>query len=390
MRILWLSWKSITHPDAGGAETYGHEMAKALVESGHQVTWISLAPLSLRAFHFFQLFKTKNERVAISPIVKDGVQYHYIGNRKLMYTGLFHLFIFINYIIKWRHHFDLIIDEIHGPPLLTPLYVRKPKLTVIHEVAGEIWHKTIPFPFSWLMAHVIEPLLFLAYRNQNIVTVSDSTKNDLVKLGINPQHISIIHNGFNPPQLNIVDIPKETTPTLIFLSEIRPMKGLDRVLKSYETIKQKIPSVKLWIVGNDTLPYAQRLRLKYLDDKSITFYGKLPEGDKNYLLARAHLLVHGSYKEGWGRVVIEANAVGTPAVVFDAEGLREAVQNGQTGFVVENSQVFSEKIVELLSNEVIYDELHRNAILWSKKFNWQGSTQQFLNCINVISNISKR
>lgn len=38
MRILWLNWKDIRHPEAGGAEVYTHEIAKRLVEKGYEVT----------------------------------------------------------------------------------------------------------------------------------------------------------------------------------------------------------------------------------------------------------------------------------------------------------------------------------------------------------------
>lgn len=381
MKILWLSWKSITHPDAGGAEIYGHEIAKVLVSAGHQVTWISLSPENWQSL--LLSFPRKRESIPTAT-TKDGVKYYYIGNRILMYTGLFHLFIFINYIINWRHHFDLIIDEIHGPPLLTPLYARKPKLTVIHEVAGDIWHKTIPFPFSWLMAHLVEPLFFVAYRNQNIITVSESTKNDLIKLGVNAQHIVIIHNGFTPPPAELLNLPKEPNPTLIFLSEIRPMKGLDRVLAAYQKIKQQIPNIQLWVVGNDQLPYAQHFKAQVQSDASITFFGKVDEAKKYHLLARAHLLVHGSYKEGWGRVVIEANAVGTPAIVFDADGLREAVQHQQTGFVAKHEAEFVEFTTKLIRNHDKYLEFQSNAIILSRQFTWENSTISFIKLINSI------
>ncbi len=42
MRILWLSWKDPTHPNAGGAEIYGEQHAIAWTKAGHQVTWVSI------------------------------------------------------------------------------------------------------------------------------------------------------------------------------------------------------------------------------------------------------------------------------------------------------------------------------------------------------------
>jgi glycosyltransferase involved in cell wall biosynthesis len=375
MRILWLSWKSILHPDAGGAEQYGHQMAKALVGQGHQVTWISLSPSTWRN-PFFSLSQ--------KPFLDHhGIRYGFLGHRLLMYTGLFHLIIFLNYLLFWRNQCDLVIDEIHGPPLLTPLYSRKPILVVIHEVAGEIWHKTIPAPLSHFMQKFLEPLFFQAYKNQTIITVSQSTQSDLTKLGIPEKNIQIIHNGFDAPNLH-KQFPKETRPTLIFLSEIRPMKGLDRVLQAYTLIQKSIPDVQLWIVGNDQTPYAHELKQTVLPDPSITFFGKVSESHKYELLAKAHILVHGSYKEGWGRVVLEANSVGTPAVVFDADGLREAVKHHQTGFVAYSQIEFCEYVYELLHNSDLYQKFSANAKSWSAHFTWEKSTQQFYSIISKL------
>ena len=85
------------------------------------------------------------------------------------------------------------------------------------------------------------------------------------------------------------------------------MKGLDRVLQAYTLIQKSIPNIQLWLVGNDQTPYAMELKHTIVSDPSITFFGKVSESYKYELLAKAHILVHGSYKEGWGRVVLEAN-----------------------------------------------------------------------------------
>jgi glycosyltransferase involved in cell wall biosynthesis len=374
MRILWLSWKSILHPDAGGAEQYGHQMAKALASQDHLVTWISLSPDKWRS-PFLSLRSN-------STTTHDNISYGFLGHRLLMYTGLFHLFVFLNYLLYWRHQFDLIIDEIHGPPLLIPLYARKPILVVIHEVAGEIWHKTIPSPLSHFMQKFLEPLFFQAYKNQTIVTVSQSTQSDLTKLGIPTKNIQVIHNGFDTPNLH-KQFPKETNPTLIFLSEIRPIKGLDRVHEAYTEIQKSLPNVQLWIVGNDQTPYAQELKQKVFTDQSITFFGKVSENYKYELLARAHILVHGSYKEGWGRVVLEANSVGTPTIVYDADGLREAVRHNQTGFVAYSQAEFSDYVYKLLHDTELYQKFSASAKSWSAQFTWEKSTQQFYSIIPI-------
>ena len=51
-------------------------------------------------------------------------------------------------------------------------------------------------------------------------------------------------------------------------------------------------------------------------------------------MARAHCLLVPSVREGWGLVVVEANAVGTPAVGYDIRGIRDSIRPGETGVLV--------------------------------------------------------
>lgn len=382
MNILWLSWKSITHHDAGGAEIVGHQNAKALVQAGHQVTWVSLHPEK-----WLPLFSPLNPTGSTSQqTYVDSVRYCYIGNRSLMYTGLFHLTVAVNYIFNWRKNFDFIIDEIHGPPLLTPLYSRKNKLVVIHEVAGEIWHKTIPKPFSSLMQHLIEPLMFKPYHNAQFLIGAETTKQDLIKVGIPEKNIHYIPYGVEVPEPCEYNFQKEKTPTLIFLSALRPMKGFDRVYQAYKEIKKQLPSIQLWVVGDDTTEFAHNIKQTIQQENqvadSITFYGKVSQQKKFELLQRAHILVHGSYKEGWGLVVIEANAMGTPAVVFDAAGLRNAISHQYNGYLAHDHQDFVHATISLLNNPDLQAAYSHNAKQWAAQFSWQSATTQFLALLN--------
>ena len=66
----------------------------------------------------------------------------------------------------------------------------------------------------------------------------------------------------------------------------------------------------------------------------MTFTGSLVEVEKDRLLRDAHFLLHTSLREGWGLNVIEANALGTPAIVYPVAGLTESTIHGRTGLVV--------------------------------------------------------
>jgi glycosyltransferase involved in cell wall biosynthesis len=107
--------------------------------------------------------------------------------------------------------------------------------------------------------------------------------------------------------------------------------------------------------------------------KCVTFTGLLSEKEKDATLRRAHLLVHTSLREGWGLNVIEANAMGTPAVVYPVGGLVDSTLHGQSGIVTreETPASLAQDILALLNQPAEYARLRVNAWERSKTFAWE-------------------
>src|SRR5258708_8108017 len=125
MKILILNWRDIKNPESGGAEIVTMEHAKAWIKNGHSVTWLASA-------------------------FKDSAKEEIINSVRIVRRGnwitVFLLAPFFYFFSKQKY--DLVIDEIHGIPFFTPLYVRKPKIAFIHEVASNIWDYMYPFPIN--------------------------------------------------------------------------------------------------------------------------------------------------------------------------------------------------------------------------------------------------
>ncbi len=86
-------------------------------------------------------------------------------------------------------------------------------------------------------------------------------------------------------------------------------------------LRQRTPDAKLWIVGD----VPQRAALEAAAPPGVTFHGRVNDITKQRLMDSAHALVVTSVREGWGLVVDEAAATGTPAVGYDIDGLRDSV-----------------------------------------------------------------
>ena len=111
----------------------------------------------------------------------------------------------------------------------------------------------------------------------------------------------------------------------------------------------------------------------------MTFFGRVSEEKKLDLLKRAHVLMVPSVREGWGISVIEANAMGTPAVGYNIPGLRDSIVDGKTGFLAEplNPSALAERALRLLRDRRLAESMSLSALKWSTRFTWDRAAREF-------------
>lgn len=360
MNILILNWRDIKNPKSGGAELVTFEHARAWTKTGHKVTWFTSG-----------FFGAKSEEI--------------IENIKIVRRGNFltvHFLFFISYILSPKYrNFDIVIDEIHGIPFFTPLYVRVPKIAFIHEVADEIWDYMFPFPIN-KFGKFIEPLYFKLYRKVRFWTDAESTIDDLVKHGIKRKNcIAINCPAQNKP---LITLPKkEKEPTFIFVSRVVKMKGIEEVTRAFFYILREVKNAHFWIVGDGEKEYVEELKetmRQYSISPRVKFFGRVTDEKKLELMNRAHILLHASVKEGWGLVIIEAASMGTPSIVYNVSGLRDSVKDGVTGVILKDNspKEMAREAIVLLKNQRKYVSFQKNGLRWAKSLTWEKATKQSL------------
>lgn len=373
MNILIFSWRGPGHPHAGGAEKATHEHAKGWVKKGHNVT----------------LF-TSDYRHARREEIIDGVRIIRSGSQIF---GV-HIEAFKWYLIGNHPKYDLIIDQFHGIPFFTPLYIKEKKMAFIHEVTKEVWSlNPWPPPFNLIpsiLGRLFEPLIFkLFYTKVPFMTGSDSTKKDLISLGIPEKNITVIPYGITIPKVK--PFSKEEKKTLIFLGALSKDKGIEQVLEIFSILNNSDTDFQFWIVGKGEDHYLKKLIIKSIKlglKGRVKFWGFVDEKKKFKLLGGAHILVTPSAREGWGLVVIEAAAVGTPTVGYNVAGLRDSILNGKTGILCNpNPKDCSDAILNLIKDKEKYEIFRQNCLKRSKEFNWNISSKGSLKLIEKLVDI---
>jgi glycosyltransferase involved in cell wall biosynthesis len=113
--------------------------------------------------------------------------------------------------------------------------------------------------------------------------------------------------------------------------------------------------------------------------KDIEYLGRVGDDKKIELMQKSSLILVTSVKEGWGLIVTEANSQGTPAVVYDVDGLRDSVRHNETGIITtENTpESLAEALGGLLRDQKKHAKMRHNAWEWSKTLSLEKTTEEF-------------
>jgi glycosyltransferase involved in cell wall biosynthesis len=343
LRILWFNWRDLKNPDAGGAEVFTHEVMIRLARMGHSITLFCPSFRNALA----------REKIGGVDIVRSGGVFTVYIKAKQFYK-------------KYKDNYDIIIDEINGKPFLSPRIVKgKPLLVLFHQLIHEIWFYETQFPLNYLCYYYLEHKWLSAYKDTTTVTISKSSERDLKKQGFNRVHTVPVGISANPLEKMAL---KEREPTIVFIGRLKRHKLPDHALRAFVLIKKELPNAKMWVIGDGNM----RKHLEKMKIKDVVFYGRIKNELKFKLLARAHVVFVPSIREGWGLVVTEANAMGTPVIAYDAPGLRDSVIDGKTGILLRNKspENLASSALSLLKDVHTLNKYSTEALAYSKQFSW--------------------
>jgi glycosyltransferase involved in cell wall biosynthesis len=295
----------------------------------------------------------------------DGVRLVRAGSQSTVHWAAYR-----HYRKKLSNRFDVVVDEVNTIPFFTPLWSDIPTVMFIHQLAREVWWYESSFPVS-AIGFLSEPLYLRPYRSVPVLTVSESTKLDLRRLGFRAS-ITVIPEGLEAgaerPQT------KSTEPNFLYVGRLAPSKRIDHTIRALAMFRQSTGAGTLCLVGSGSDKYLHSL-IRLADQlgiaDSVLFRGRVPSSEKYRLMAGAHSLLMTSVREGWGLVVSEANACGTPAIVYDVPGLRDSVRDESTGLVVPpRPRSLCDAMIRLTNDSELYRRLTAEGQGWSATFSF--------------------
>lgn len=244
-----------------------------------------------------------------------------------------------------------------------------------HEVWGDYWKQYAGrvAPVGRLIERAVMRL------TPRAVAVSRFTSDKLVEAGVSADRVSIIPNGID---LTLIDAaqPQRTGPDVLFMGRLIREKRVDLLLKALAEEPLARIRATCWIVGQGAdLPVLQRMASGLGLDGRVTFISWLPEDQVYATMKSAKTIALLSEREGFGMVVLEAMACGTPAVVASGKisAAPDLVSPGETGYVtVPEPWAVSQAIARIVSTPDLRASMGQLAKRRAAAFDWAEITRQ--------------
>lgn len=361
MNVLFCNWRDTANPEGGGSERYVETMARGLVERGHTVTIACAAHINAPADE-----------------VVSGVRFVRRGDKLGVY-----LQVFVRLLLRMYGRIDVVVDVQNGLPFFTRWASRSPVVVLVHHVHREQWPVVYPGRLGrvgWWIESVLAPRM---YARSQYVAVSDSTRRELVELGVAPDRITIIHNGTEPSPPVVTS--RTDSPRLIVLGRLVPHKQVEHAIDAVAALTARHPDLVLDVVGDgwwseELVAHASQRGVR----DRVVFHGFVDHQTKHDLLACAWVMALPSLKEGWGLVVGEAGLHRVPTVAYaSAGGTTESIEHKGSGWLSEDLDHFIEDIGHILDDRQL--RLHLGDGAWAKAhiYSWNSSQQSFADVIET-------
>ncbi len=352
-RIDLVAWRDFEDPEAGGSELHAHRVMTAWAKAGIDVSMTTSSVPDGRTVVRRDGYRVvrRSGRYAVFPRTMLSGALGRIGSG------------------------DGLVEIWNGMPFFSPLWAHCPHIVFLHHVHAEMWKMVLPAGMAesgYAIEHRVAPPV---YRRTRIVTLSSSSKREIVDLlGIPGPRVSVTPPGVEPqfsPGGERSDVP-----LVAAVGRLVPVKRLHLLVQALVELKPGHPGLQAVIAGEGYERPALEAQIRAAGAESwISLPGFLSEEDLIDLYRRAWVVASTSLREGWGMTLTEAGACGTPSVVSRISGHEDAVRDRITGILVDRPDQFAGAIDAVLRDDVLRKQLGMAALDHSSQFTWDATAR---------------
>ena len=346
-----LAWRDLDDVEAGGSELHADRVAGIWAESGLKVTM----------------------RTAYAPgrpqrTVRSG----YTVIRKAGRYGVFPRSV-VSEVTGRLGPCDALVEIWNGMPFMSPVWWRGPRAVWIHHVHGPMWGMTLPPALARMGVVLEERIAPKFYRRSPIVTLSESSRRELVdEMGFGESRVSVVHPGVEPTFSP--GGTRSPNPMVLAVGRLVPVKDFPRLLRVMSRVRGSVPDVELVIAGEGYERDALEQMVTDLDAGDwVSLPGHLRDDELIDLYRRAWVLVSTSVREGWGMTLTEAAACATPSVATRIAGHEDAAVDGTSGLLCDTDDELVDALTRVLQDTALRDTLSSGALARAAELTWEST-----------------
>ncbi len=287
------------------------------------------------------------------------------------------------------------IDVFFSPDGYLSLRTKVPQIATIHDLNFEHFPEDLPFAARKYLRYFFPKF---AHKAQHIITVSNYSKDDLVKTyAVKAEKITVAWNAasniFKPIELEQKQLIRNTYSNgkqyFVFVGSLHPRKNIPRLLKAFEIYCEDqsndwdmvIVGEALWNKSDDYTKFTGSFKNR------IHFTGRLALDDLALVVGSASCMTYVPYFEGFGIPLVEAMNCGVPIISGDLTSLPEVAGDSAIYCNPFDVNDIAKKMVEVSTNSFLRDSLSTKSLDRSSLFNWDKSAQIVWDSLIKISNL---
>jgi glycosyltransferase involved in cell wall biosynthesis len=361
-RIQLIAWRGLDDPEAGGSEVHAAKIAEAWAHAGIDVT-----------------MRTSSAAGHTRAGMRDGY-------RTIRKSGRYTVFprTAASGILGRTGSGDGLVEIWNGMPFFSPVWSRCPSIVLLHHVHAEMWRMVLKPAALARIGELIEFRLAPPfYRKSRILTLSESSKTEIIELlGMRADRVDVVPPGISPSFRP--GGTRSPDPLVIGVGRLVPVKRFHLLVSALVALRERHPTLEAVIAGEGYERAALEAQVHAAGaDAWLHLPGRIDDAELLALYQRAWVLASTSLREGWGMTITEAAACGTPAVVTDIAGHRDAVSPGRSGLFApaDAGKPMVDALDDVVRDRRLRQQLSAGAVEHAAGFTWEASARGTLDAL---------
>jgi len=293
------------------------------------------------------------------------------------------------------------IDVFISPYLYFPNQILRntdiKRFIIIHDIISVLY----PDFFEIITNHPLTVTINNLNKDDNIICVSESTKNDLLNFrkDLKGSNVVVSHLAASDEiqqikdknKINIVklkyNIPCEED-YILSVSTLEPRKNINRIIKNFVVLTKsgKIKNINLVLMGRKGWKYDsifEEFNKEVSYKNKIIFTGYVEDTDMSALMSGALFFIYISLYEGFGLPPLEAMKCGIPVITSNNSSLPEVVEDSAISVNPEDDEEIQQVINDLYVNKDLRDQLSLKSLKQAEKFSWERTTESIMQFVET-------